>query len=492
MNETEGKFVKNGFFSVPPDLKLNGTLSLSGPNSVLHLWSDDLFEVTLPGENTITGVLDNQKKVSLIGCVGTGRSKFRGQSGVAQHYRFFPHYVIVGNRHFSHSEKIISKISIVVDDAPVMFHDRFSFGTNIVKPSDLGTLSSMDLFDNRPFKEGSVVAYYTGKEEIFSADTVIGRISARNQIAINMGGPEGAHISNQTFIDLNFSQPVDVAEMNQRIQKVLRFFSVIAGRLQNLLEVKIIDIDQHLPTSSDVYINMQPSRDAETQNRDPDFRDILIDAVVEPRKFEELISAWLKRDESWRIARARFSTAWGKQKNYDPDRVVAAANMFDHLPKEALPGPENMPLPIELGQAVQEALERFEGLSPSPEKESVLNALSRVKNIQTLKQKIRYRSRFLTNVIYIPEINCVTDAAVDLRNFYVHGSGSRRKKEKLPEFQIFLTDTLEFVFCASDLVELGWDIGSWWREPKGAGHPFCNYLRSYQDELSKLKRRLKI
>ena len=450
---------QTGCFDVE-NRKLNGTLSLDGSGSLLHLWSHDLpdlFDMNLPERNTITGVLENQKKVSLINCVKTGDSGPLGPLFGRQYCDFFPHYVFIGDRYFSHSENFISRVHIVVDDASALFHDRFSFGANTMKSNDIKTLSSLEIFNDKSFNENSVIAYYTGKKEIFSADTAIGNVSARNEVSPFVG-PTGAHINNKISVRLIFPDPVDVAEMNQRIQKLLRFLEIIAGRPQNLLEVNIIDVDQDPPTSSRAYINMQPNRDGEAENREPRFHDILVDAVAQPDKFEELIRAWLERDESWLIARARFSTAWGKQRNYDPDRLIAAANMFDHLPKEALP-------------------------KNAPPKQKI-----------RLKQKIRHRSKFLAEVIgeHIPEIDCVTDAAVDLRNFYVHGGGSSRKREKLPEFLDFLTDTLEFVFCTSDLAELGWDIASWCRELKGGHpchHPFCIYFRNYQDELSKLKAR---
>lgn len=76
------------------------------------------------------------------------------------------------------------------------------------------------------------------------------------------------------------------------------------------------------------------------------------------------------------------------------------------------------------------------------------------------------------------------DAAVDLRNMCVHGSTlSSTSRERLQGPAIvFLTDTLEFVFCVSDLVESGWDIETWHREQKSTNHPFAAYLRSYLEE----------
>ena len=89
---------------------------------------------------------------------------------------------------------------------------------------------------------------------------------------------------------------------------------------------------------------------------------------------------------------------------------------------------------------------------------------------------------------HISDIDVVTDAAVDLRNLYVHGGAgyTEEKKQKLRNNEVFLTDTLEFVFCASDLVELGWDIVAWGLELKLTVHPFCRYLRDYKANLSEL------
>lgn len=487
MKENTGRFSRNGFFSISPECKLSGTLSLNGPDSVLHLWADHPFSAESPRVQTITGELDNQKKVSLIDCINIGGKRFFGVRDPWHHCKFFPHYVIVGNRHFSDSAKVIAGTSFVVDDATTLFDDRKSFGSLILKSDDLKKLNSLDVFNEIPFTEESpVIAYYTGKHEIFSADTVIGRVSARHAPSFDIGGPTGVSIRNKIFVDIQFNNPVNILGLDSRIRQVLRFFETVIGRPQNLLEVNIMHMGETAPESSSVYINMYPNRDRDIENRDPDSRDSLIDAAAAPEKFADLTCAWLERDETWRTARLRFSAGWRKQRNYDPDRIVGAANMFDLLPKEALP--DDVSLPSELVAAVQECRERFEKLQESPKRDAVLGVLGRIKK-QSLKKKIRYRSQFIVNGIgnYIKEIDVATDAAVELRNLYVHGDDGPNQKTKLVGFNNFLTDTLEFVFCASDLVESGWDIAAWHRRPKSVGHPFFNYLYGYAENLSKLK-----
>ena len=488
MKENEEGIFRNGLFAVSPDRKISGTLSLNGPDSILHLWSDNAFTVDSSGRKTITGVLDDQKKVSLIECVTIHEGRYYGEEGVSQHYKFFPHYVIIGDRHFSHADKTISAISLIVDDAMTLFHDRESFGTLVKSPSELNNVIASEIFDGASFVgEVPVIAYYTGKEKIFSSNTVFGKVSARNSPSFNIGGPAGVYIKNTIFVDMEFNEPVSVREMDSRLRRVLRFFEVIVGRSQNLLEINIVQSGVAAQEASSVYINMYSNRSRIKVNSESDFRDILIDAVGEPKKFSDVLSAWLERDVTWRPARARFSTGWGQHRDYDADRIVRAANMFDLLPANDFP--EDIPLSDELASAVAESKEKFHQLPLSDKRNAVLDALGRVGK-QSHKQRIQHRSRVLNDVIgdLIPEVNIVTDAAVDCRNMYVHGDVSDRNRETLPRFLIFLTNTLEFIFCASDLVELGWDIGEWCRKPKLAGHPFCDYLYAYNANLAEFKR----
>lgn len=49
------------------------------------------------------------------------------------------------------------------------------------------------------------------------------------------------------------------------------------------------------------------------------------------------------------------------------------------------------------------------------------------------------------------------------------------------------TNTLEFAFAASDLVEAGWDIRTFIEAEKTISHPFLGYLKGYEENLKKLK-----
>ena len=181
MSKNESDYFRNGLFNISANRKVSGTISLNGPDSILHLWADDSFKVDEAEAATITGILDNQEKVSLIECLKTYEQSFFGTEGVSHHEKFFPHYVIIGNRYFSHSDKDILNISFLVDNAKMLFHDMQSFGTIILTPDKLERLSESDIFRKIPFtKDQPHIAYYTGKHKIFSANTVVGKISARH------------------------------------------------------------------------------------------------------------------------------------------------------------------------------------------------------------------------------------------------------------------------------------------------------------------------
>ena len=437
---------------------------------------------------TVHGILDDQKKVSIIGCLGVSFGENFGPDGVSQHYKFFPHYVVVGHQKLSHSARAIRRVAFVVDDAPTLFHDKEAFRTSHVRADDLEIIHSLETFRQARFENhNAIIAYYTGKAQIFSVDTVIGTISARNCPSFPLGGPQGAKIDNRIFVYITFAEPVNIDDMDYRLRKLLRFFEALVGRQQNLMEVNIALQDDEPVETSSVYLNMYVGRHREADTLEPDFWDILVDAVREPDSFEQILCEWMKRDEDWLLARSRFSNGWSTPHRYSIDRLIGAANMFDLLPKGAVGAAP--PLPEDISAPIQECKHHLQELEPSAERNEALSALGSIGR-QSLKDKVRHRVQCLTQTIgsQVPEIDIVTDFAVELRNLYVHGSATKAKRDKLPKFIAFFTDTLEFVFCVSDFVELGWNIESWASRPNLASHPFSVYLNAYRGKLQEFQR----
>ncbi|MDD9997807.1 MAG: hypothetical protein OXQ89_08695 [Rhodospirillaceae bacterium] len=489
MVENEKAQIANGVFSLSTGQKLTGSLSLNGEDTVLHLWGDKIENIDALDGATITGILENQKKASLIDCIVTRQERFLGKDGVFHHYSLFPHYVVIGARHRLSSDKTITEVSLVIDDAMTLFHDLFAFGTVDIPPDRVNDIASMDIFKNVQFENNyAIFAYWAGRTQIFSTDTILGKISACHQPSIDQGGPQGACISNRIVIFVEFSKARNVRDTDVEIRKMLRFFHAILGRPQNLVELQIIDDGDRHAESSDLHLNMYPKYSRRSSIREPDFRDILVDAATDWEDFSHLLCEWLLKDDTWCLARTRLASGWSRGSNYNADRIVGAANMFDLLPDDALP--PNSILEERFEDAIQQSKELFKGLPQSEKRVRILGDLRRLKK-PSLKEKIRYRSQVIYSRIgeSIPDIDEVTDAAVDLRNIFVHGSSaSAARKDKLEECISFLTDTLEFVFCASDLVESGWKIEAWHKKQKSVGHPFASYLRSYSDDLARFRR----
>jgi hypothetical protein len=160
--------------------------------------------------------------------------------------------------------------------------------------------------------------------------------------------------------------------------------------------------------------------------------------------------------------------------------------MFDILPSSAVP--PDVPLCEELKSARESCITIFKELPRSPERDSVLSALGRIGK-SALKHKIRYRGKFLVDKVgdRFPNLFTVTDEAVNCRNHYVHGSEPTFDYGNEVDSVIFFTDTLEFVFAASDLIEAGWDIRAWTEIPTSMSHPFGRYRVTYMERLRKLQ-----
>ena len=113
-----------GIFRVAPDREVHGNLSLDGPNTSLYLWDDTFFYIGPAAPNSITGILDNRKKVSLLECLVFGPGSYGLQGSISHYYNVFPHYVITGDQHVSDTDAKISNVYFLLDDATTLFHEE--------------------------------------------------------------------------------------------------------------------------------------------------------------------------------------------------------------------------------------------------------------------------------------------------------------------------------------------------------------------------------
>jgi hypothetical protein len=471
-----------GTFTLLAGKDVYGELTLAGDSTSLYLQDKDYLGTHEILNDFVVGTLYDLTKVTLIKCVipPAPGSVSRGNQGY-YYTNIFPHFVVYGDRHIDPTEKQITAVNFFMDDATTLFYDFDAFGS---------------LFDASPFIEQIVhargidreiatgpdarIAYFTGKREIFATNTVLGKVSASHNPGYDLGGPNGVRLENMIFVTIAFEEQVDFDDAIARTSVLLKYFGMLVGRPQNLLKLYLnIASDEERAVPLEVYWSMPPKRDSSYGARKPHSFDVLLDAVRQPAVFSRVLGSWLERQQDWHDARGRFFTFFAKRE-YTIDRLIAAANMFDILPDSAVP--INVEPLEELKRATDECYKIFKSLPQSSDRANVLLTLRRIGK-SVLKDKIRHRGQILIDKIgqVLPNIFTVIDAAVNCRNHYVHGSKTRFDYNANFDAVIFFTDTMEFVFAASDLVEAGWDVKVWCEASNGMSHPFGQFCANYSE-----------
>lgn len=485
-----------GAFSISPTRGVYGELTYAGPRTSLVLRDDAYFDTYPIGGRCLKGTLHDLTKVTLLHCVTT-RVPATATKGIERYYlaEVFPHFIVHGDRQITNEEKVITGVQFLVDDAPTLFYDFDAFGTLIdARPliNDVVGAASREL-DKLPGRGREIqigpepaILYFTGKREILSSQTVLGRVHASHHTSRSFGGPAGVFIKSKIFTTIAFEDPCSFDDSINHTMALLRLFGLLVGRPQNVLSLQVLaKSEDETPCMLDVYWSMPPKRKASDTLR-PDPVDVLINGGTQPDNFARVLSNWLSRDGAWRDARVRFSSCFAEQQHYTIDRLIGSANMFDILPSSAVPA--DATLSEELKSAKEACTNICRDLPTSPERDTLLSALGRVGK-STLKSKIRHRARLVVDAAgeRFPDICTVTDEAVNCRNYYVHGGEPRFEYENHLEVRQFFTDTLEFLFAASDLIEAGWDAKSWCARPTTMSHPFNRYRINYAENLFTLQ-----
>ena len=395
------------------------------------------------------------------------------ESGISS-LRIFPHYVLLGNSHLSSSAQTIRRAMFFLDDAISLFYDQRAFRYEVIQPSE------SDL--------GRITGHYTQKASIVSTSTDFGTISAYHNIDCNpLDIADGIRINNTVSVEIDFEGAVDFGEALSRVSRVISLLELMIGRPQNLVKMHMMaEAGDERESRFDVYWSMYPDYGRPDGNRKPFHLAVLIQAARQPDAFEKVLSRWIERDSTWRDARMRFSNNFAKELRYDDDRLTGAANMFDILPDASFS--QNKGPSPELACSVGKCKAILRRLPNDEKRNEALNALGRINRI-SLKDKIRQRGDVVLRKIgeQLPDLGVVVAEAVNCRNHYVHGGPSRIDYRAHSGVTPFLTNTLEFVFAASDLVDAGWDIKRWCDTRGGQPHPFAAFLNNYADGLEDLR-----
>lgn len=445
MEELEKSALK-GTFALETDKKFLGELTLARSKSSLCLWGDNSFlRESRDKWRTVKAVLFDSRKVSLFGCA---LNRAAILAGGTPYGRFSFRYAVFGREYVSHDEKEVIKVSFVVDDASVLFHDR---GVFVEEPKVPGNGYRMFL--------------HKGRTAIFEAKTVLGNVSAWHNLVCETVAGSSVEMKNKVSVELCFDCAVTFDDAVHRAFRVVRFLELMVGRPQNILEFLVHkEVAHEPPKELKVYGSEFPRYERLEDGPDRQSYGILINAVSNPEEFSQVLASWLQRYDSRNDARGRFFAWFKKQNSYDIDRLISAANMFDILPEEAFSSD------VELSDALKS------------------------KRKTLLRKKIRCRARYVEKEVgdKVPDIGEeVTETAVACRHYYVHGPNPEKKKkidyDKEEGICVFLMETLEFIFVASDLIEAGWKIRHWYENSFRMDHPFGLYLFRYKPRLERLK-----
>jgi hypothetical protein len=181
------------------------------------------------------------------------------------------------------------------------------------------------------------------------------------------------------------------------------------------------------------------------------------------------------------------------RRRYDVDRLVAAANMFDILPRDVFSSvPELSP---EVLAAKDAARTLFLDLPECDERTSILNALGRLGTLN-LKQKVDARIaviRAQCPLLFEPlnifaRLSISAKSAINCRNFLVHGTEGDFDYEEHASLMWFFVDTLLFIFGISDLIDAGWSWDAWGQRGSSGHHPFESYMARCEDNMKLLDR----
>lgn len=475
-----------GEFSVYSNHDSIGNILLANENTKIELIAKP--EIT-PFENrkVIYANLERLKKATCVDCIIIKTLTTNNANGEKSNsITLFPHHVIIGDIHLDPDAELINSFSFYTQDTKDIFRDSKDFGR--LQPSNEIIKSITNEFGEKvKLHELSNLFFHSGRLNILECKAPNGQFRVYNSTTIHGLGINGDFLKNKVKIEFIFDSPVKFDNCLKSLLSHLRFLNILTGR-----EQLVGDFDIHLKTENspiDKSLRVYSSYQKQVENDasgDFTFNSFPINPTIDTMKFIEVYQAWMSKEPEFLISRIRYNDSFIKQHSYDVNRLVSAANTFDTLPKNFKPTKKNLNEEVRIAKL--KSKEIFKSLPDSVERSIMLGALGRLES-PTLTDIILYRSNIILEKCnnLFPELDLVIKVAVKVRNYFVHGTVSYTP-QKIESSLPFLTDILEFIFVASDLIECGWDIESWSKEHYSLGHTFNNLRHNYKNELNTLKK----
>lgn len=493
----------NGVF-LSSDNQFAGLLNIAGADSILKIVGGESFLERPETEYVdIHGVLNDGKKASLLDCVFHGRTQYRFDENTQFESLFFPNYVVVGEEFIRSDEPVIKAVRYHFENVSCLLSQHETFQSLRPDADEVHRILEADHkrhekiaeeygWPKRSFKpqigEHPHLLYFSGLWEIMACESNIGKVSLKNRTSHNMGSARGIGISNQVTANIEFSEPKALGAAIRSLYTLHGLFELSLGQRQRYhwIELELIHCSKgsghDMPQIARLYWSLCNERvDSASKMR---AGDILLAPDRHPEEFAKVVTGWMNSSEAMGDPRERFATAFFG--SYGINRIVGAANMFDLLPESHTPKAKEADAPLK--EATMQCRRIFTDLPDSFAKQSVLSALGRIGKA-SLRDKVYHRADKVIAAAggKFPELYLPCNHAVLSRNHYVHGSkGAFDYQEHFTEFA-FITDTLEFIFAVSDLLDLGWNLKRWMDKGLSMTHAFGSYVVNYPQNISRLK-----
>jgi hypothetical protein len=481
-----------GTFVLPDERSVVGELYINGEHTLLELHSAEESE-PMERPSSLKGIAYSGEYITLTDCNSTESSRLTAPEKPVQYsLNVFPHYVAIGRTHLDPLQPSISRIEFSTTDLSALFYDFDAFGLVLdAKPIIDTVLGERRKLRTVETGDDPMVAYFSGRDCIADIPTTMGRVSAHHRPTFNTGGPAGVYMKNRISVAIEPDSPITFDQAVEKVSALATFLSFAAGRSQGISHLLFLSHDGVSGTPQEFTIH--PSFPWKVKGIDSRYKaspgDVPLDPIRRPEEFKTVLADWIDKHGKRRISRHRYLESLRKTNRYGADRLVAAANMFDLLPKNAVPA--DIELPEDLANTRDECLEKLRALPESLDRNSAISSLAQLGRI-SLPRKIAHRAGIVECQLSraYPELAFVANLAARCRNIFVHGQSGKLKLETIEPFVPFLTDTLEFVFAASDFIEAGWDATRWLAAPFGHGHSFSRFRWDYTAQLTVLKQAL--
>ncbi|GAB2895041.1 ApeA N-terminal domain 1-containing protein [Paralcaligenes ginsengisoli] len=492
----------NGVF-LSSDSQFAGLLKFAGADSILKLVGKSFWTCPEAEYTDIHGMLSDGKKASLLECVLHGKTQHRFDENTQFESRFFPNYIVVGEEFIRSEEPVIQAVRYHFENVTNLLTGHETFQSLMPDANEMRRILEVDHkrsekiaeeygWQKQPFQpqigEHPHLLYFSGLWEIMACQSKIGKISLTNRTSHSMGSAAGIGIDNEVTANIEFTEPKTLNAAVHALRILHGLFELSLGHRQRYrwIELELIyrsqETEHDMPQTARLYWGLCNERVKS------DSKVSLNDSLLAPdrrsEEFARVATGWINSAEIMGDPRERFATAFFG--SYSINRIVGAANMFDLLPESH--APKTKEIDPSLREAVTQSRKIFTTLPDSSAKQSVLSTLGRI-GTASLRDKVYHRADKVIALVgnKFPELLLPCHHAVLCRNHYVHGSkGAFDYQEHFTEFA-FITDTLEFVFAVSDLLDLGWDLKSWMDKGTSMTHAFGAYTVNYSENIKRLK-----